>query len=102
MRRLRVGGVPGTGPRSWWWSGSACWTRPVRGELVEDEEFFIRTPIVPAGVYISVTASPVRDESREVVGGIPVLRDVTVVRSGRVAADVAHVEDAGRTFRCRI
>ena len=51
--------------------------RAVRGEAVEDEEFFIRNPSVPAGVYLSVTASPVRDESREVVGGVSVLRDVS-------------------------
>ena len=51
--------------------------RAVRGEVVEDEEFFIRNASVPAGVYISVTASPVRDESRHVVGGVSVLRDVS-------------------------
>ncbi len=51
--------------------------RSVRGEAVEDEEFFIRNPRVPAGVYISVTASPVRGESRQVVGGVSVLRDVS-------------------------
>ena len=51
--------------------------RAVRGEVVEDEEFFIRNPSVPAGVFISVTASPVRSESQEVVGGVSVLRDVS-------------------------
>ena len=51
--------------------------RAVRGEVVEDEELFIRNPSVPAGVFVSVTASPVRSESREVVGGVSVLRDVS-------------------------
>ena len=51
--------------------------RAVRGEVVENEEFFVRNPGVPDGVYISVNASPVRDASREVVGGVSVLRDVS-------------------------
>ncbi len=51
--------------------------RAVRGESVQDLELFIRNPKVPNGVYISVNASPVRDESRKVVGGVAVFRDVS-------------------------
>ena len=51
--------------------------RAVRGETVEDLELFIRNPRVADGVYISVNASPVRSESREVVGGVAVFRDVS-------------------------
>ena len=51
--------------------------RAVRGESVEDMELFIRNPNVPDGVYISVNASPVRAESRKVVGGVAVFRDVS-------------------------
>ena len=51
--------------------------RAVRGETTEDREFFVRNPRVPEGVYVSVNASPVRNESGEVVGGVSVLRDVS-------------------------
>ena len=51
--------------------------RAVRGESVEDMELFIRNANVPDGVYISVNASPVRDESGKVVGGVSVFRDVS-------------------------
>ncbi len=51
--------------------------RAVRGGTTEDEEVFIRNPGVPDGAYISVNASPVRNESQEVVGGVAVFRDVS-------------------------
>ena len=51
--------------------------RAVRGGTVEDLELFIRNPEIPQGVYISVNASPLRDESRRVVGGVAVFRDVS-------------------------
>ncbi|MDE2906820.1 MAG: PAS domain-containing protein [Acidobacteriota bacterium] len=51
--------------------------RAARGETVENAELFIRNPQVPDGVYISVNASPVRDKSQNVVGGVGVFRDVS-------------------------
>ena len=51
--------------------------RAVRGESVQDLELFIRNPNVPDGVHISVNASPVRDASQKVVGGVAVFRDVS-------------------------
>ena len=51
--------------------------RAVRGESVQDLELFIRNPNVPDGVYVSVNASPVRDASQKVVGGVAVFRDVS-------------------------
>ena len=63
--------------------------RAVRGEAVDDEEFFIRNPSVPAGVHISATASPVRNESGAVVGGVSVLRDVSERRMEQEALSQA-------------
>ena len=48
-----------------------------RGEVVEDVEFFLRNPNIPEGVYISVNASPLRDEADDIVGGVAVFRDVS-------------------------
>ena len=54
--------------------------RALRGEEVERQQLFIRNPGVPDGTYISVNASPVRDESGQVVGGVTVLRDESARR----------------------
>ena len=51
--------------------------RAVRGETIEDLELLIRNPQMPHGVYISVNASPLRDEAGQVVGGVAVFRDVS-------------------------
>ncbi len=51
--------------------------RAIRGETVEGQELFIRNPGVPDGAFISVNASPVRDEAGQVVGGVTVFRDVS-------------------------
>lgn len=51
--------------------------RALRGEEVDREQLFIRNPLVPDGTYISVNASPVRDEAGQVVGGVAVFRDVS-------------------------
>ena len=51
--------------------------RALRGEEVDREQLFIRNPRVPDGTYISVNASPVRDEAGQVVGGVAVFRDVS-------------------------
>ena len=52
-------------------------TRATRGESSDDEEFFIRNPRVPHGVFISVSGRPLRDASGALIGGVVVLRDVT-------------------------
>ena len=51
--------------------------RAIRGETVEGQELLIRNPGVPDGAFISVNASPVRDEAGQVVGGVTVFRDVS-------------------------
>ena len=51
--------------------------RAVRGETVERQQLFIRNAGAPDGRYISVNASPVRDEAEQVVGGVAVFRDVS-------------------------
>ena len=51
--------------------------RALRGEEVDREQLFIRNPQNPHGTYISVNASPVRDEAGQVVGGVAVFRDVS-------------------------
>ena len=51
--------------------------RALRGEEVDREQLFIRNPQNPDGTYISVNASPVRNEAGQAVGGVAVFRDVS-------------------------
>jgi phosphoserine phosphatase RsbU/P len=55
-------------------------SRAIRGETVYDEILFIRNRAHTKGVWISVNASPLRDESGELRGGIAVFRDVSTQR----------------------
>ena len=51
--------------------------RAANGEQVEDLNLFIRNSSVPRGLYISVNATPVRDDRNRLVGGVAVFRDVS-------------------------
>jgi sigma-B regulation protein RsbU (phosphoserine phosphatase) len=51
--------------------------RALRGETVEETEIFIRNSERRGGVYITVKASPLRNEEKELCGGIVVVRDIT-------------------------
>jgi sigma-B regulation protein RsbU (phosphoserine phosphatase) len=61
--------------------------RALRGETTHDCELFIRNPRVTAGVWLSLNASPIRDEDGRIAGGVVVFRDVTAKRS-----ELAHIE----------
>jgi len=59
--------------------------RAIKGETVRACPLFIRNERVPDGVWLSVSASPVR-EAGTVVGGVAVLRDETAKRR-----ELAHI-----------
>ena len=54
--------------------------RAIRGEEVLDDVVFIKNPKRPEGVWISISASPVRDEKNKVYCGIIIIRDITKKR----------------------
>ncbi len=54
--------------------------RAIGGEFISDELIFIRNPQRPGGVFIEVTASPMRDASETIIGGVVVLRDVSKIK----------------------
>ena len=58
-------------------AGALPLTRACRGEPSDEEEFFVRNPRVPHGVFVSVSGRPLRDGSGALVGGVVVLRDAT-------------------------
>ena len=51
--------------------------KAIRGEEMSDELIFIKNPMRPEGIYISVTASPLRDAKGKINGGTVIFRDVT-------------------------
>lgn len=52
-------------------------TRAISGEPVFQEEAWIRNENVPNGVWVSINATPLRNEEGEIVGGVGVFRDIT-------------------------
>src|SRR5262249_27972334 len=51
--------------------------RAIRGEDVDDFEEYIKNPKRPDGVWLSVSARPLLDETGAVRGGVSVYRDIS-------------------------
>jgi PAS domain S-box-containing protein len=66
----------------------------LRGEA-SSADVFIRNQTLPDGVFISITGTPIRDESGKPDGGVVVFRDVTTSKLAerRVKASVKRLED---------
>lgn len=65
--------------------------RAIRGEFISDVLIFIRNPQRPEGVFIEVTASPMRDAAAAIIGGVVVLRDVSKIK--QIEASQRQSED---------
>lgn len=53
--------------------------RAIRGEEIIDELIFIKNPKRKKGVWISISASPLKNKNGELYGGIIIFRDVTKI-----------------------
>ena len=51
--------------------------RALKGEIVREEVVFIRNPERPEGVWISISANPIKDEVDKIFCGIIVFREIT-------------------------
>lgn len=51
--------------------------RAIRGESVDTQEIFVRHERIPDGIWLSVTARPLRDAQGRVHGGVSVFRNIT-------------------------
>ncbi len=69
--------------------------RAMRGESVDDVELLIRNRERPDGVFISVSARPLRDDAGELRGGIIVLRDITEMKKteSNLRQTVQHLQE---------
>jgi sigma-B regulation protein RsbU (phosphoserine phosphatase) len=51
--------------------------RALRGERVNNEQIYIKNSKRPAGVWISVSGKPLRDDGGNIWGGMVIFRDIT-------------------------
>ncbi|WP_375759911.1 PAS domain S-box protein [Corallococcus exercitus] len=68
--------------------------RALRGETVSREEVFVRNAARPAGTWLHVSSSPVRDELGIIRGGVSVVSDVTDHKKSEDS-----VREAGEKYR---
>ena len=59
--------------------------RAIRGRQVVAEDMFVRKGASESGVWLSVSASPIRDEDDGVAGGVVVFRDITERKKSEAA-----------------
>lgn len=63
--------------------------RAIKGEEVKHEVIFIKNSERPKGVYIDVSASPLKDKKGAIEGGTIIFRDITE----RIQAEIAQKEN---------
>ncbi|MBY0527375.1 MAG: PAS domain S-box protein [Gemmataceae bacterium] len=51
--------------------------RAIAGQVVDDAELIVRSPIRPDGFWVSANARPLKDERGSICGGVVVIRDIT-------------------------
>jgi len=74
--------------------------RALRGISVDREELFIRNAVISEGAWISITASPLKDELGAIWGGVVVFADITERKRVDQALHVAK-DDAERANRAK-
>ncbi len=66
--------------------------RAMRGEIVDNAEFFIRHAGAPQGIWVITSARPLRNPAGEIRGGVSVFRDVTAHKRAEVELRAAYKE----------
>jgi len=67
-------------------------TRAISGETVFQEEAWIQNENVPQGVWVSINATPLRNEDGVIVGGVGVFRDISSQKSAAQKIEQAAEE----------
>jgi signal transduction histidine kinase/response regulator RpfG family c-di-GMP phosphodiesterase len=75
-------------------------SRAMQGETADGIELFIRNPLKPAGMSVSVNIRPLKDDSGNIKGGVAVVRDITMAKSAEDILRQAK-EEAERANRAK-
>lgn len=59
--------------------------RAIKGESVSNELIFIKNPGRPEGVFIEVSANPLKNTEGAIIGGTVIVRDVTEIKQAETA-----------------
>jgi PAS domain S-box-containing protein len=78
--------------------------RALRGNVVVEEEMFIRNPNVPQGTPITVSAAPLRDDDGGIIGAVATIFDISPIKHiegrldavGRQLVQAQKMEAVGR------
>ncbi len=65
--------------------------KAMRGEPVREVQMFVRNERRPEGLWLRVTATPLRDAHGQVCGGVAVFRDVTDVTQAQQALEAERL-----------
>jgi PAS domain S-box-containing protein len=74
--------------------------RAMRGETADGIELYVRNDAKPEGMFASVSVRPLKDDSGEIKGGVAVVRDITLSKSGEAMLHQAK-EEAERANRAK-
>ena len=74
--------------------------RALRGKVTNDMALFVRGPDKPDGAFISVIATPLRDDSDAVQGAVSFFRDITELKQtqGRLTAALEDLRAQAQTM----
>ena len=61
--------------------------RAIKGETVLNELIFIKNPERPEGIFIEVSANPLRNSEGAIIGGMVIVRDVTKIKHAETARE---------------
>jgi len=70
----------------------------MRGEAVDQAEFFVRHASMPEGTWLSITARPLKDQAGVVRGGVVVFRDISDRKRAEEAIRRANEELEARVL----
>jgi PAS domain S-box-containing protein len=74
-------------------------SRVLNGEIVDGQEIFVRRSSTAQGIWITVTARPLIDASRNLAGGVLVIRNITSRKSSQEALLLGQEAERSRISR---
>ena len=66
--------------------------RAIKGDPVSDEIILIQNPRRPSGIFIEVSASPIKDNSGALNRGTSIVRDISTIRQVEVAQEQSEAK----------